>query len=94
VIQVIGARVVIQEDQAEETTTAGIIIPDKSKEKTYTGTVIAVGNGMYDSKGNLHPVEIQVGQKVIFAKFAGATVKHQDQEYIIVNERDILCIIG
>lgn len=93
-IKVIGARVVVREEKPEETTSGGIVLPDQAKEKTHLGTVIAVGNGIYDSKGNLHPVNISVGDKVIFAKFAGVSIKHDQEEYIIINERDILAIVG
>jgi chaperonin GroES len=86
-------RVVIKRIEEEEVKKGGIIIPDTAKEKPQKGEVIAVGPGRLDEKGNRIPLEVKVGDKVLFSKYAGTEVKVGDEEYLVMREDDILCII-
>ncbi|HEY9870939.1 MAG TPA: co-chaperone GroES [Candidatus Obscuribacterales bacterium] len=87
-------RVIIKKLEAEEKTAGGIVLPDTAKEKPQQGEVLAVGPGKLDEKGNRQPMEVQVGDKVLFAKYSGTEVKIEGQEYTILSERDILAVIG
>jgi chaperonin GroES len=86
-------KVLVKREDAEEKTAGGIIIPDTSKEKPSKGTVIAVGDGARDDKGNLIPMTLKVGNKVFFTKWGGTEVKIDDDELLILKESDILAII-
>ena len=86
-------RVVIKRIEQEEVKKGGIIIPDTAKEKPQKGEVIAVGPGRLDEQGNRMPMEVKVGDKVLFSKYAGTEVKIGDEEYLVMREDDILCII-
>ncbi len=86
-------RVVIKRIEEEEVKKGGIIIPDTAKEKPQKGEVIAVGPGRLDEQGKRMPMEVKVGDKVLFSKYAGTEVKIGDEEYLVMREDDILCII-
>ncbi len=90
----LGDRVVVQPSEREETTKSGIVIPDTAKEKPQRGTVIAVGEGRRDDDGDRIPMDVEVGQEVLFAKYGGTEFKLDDEEYLILAERDILAIVG
>ncbi|HIU09840.1 MAG TPA: co-chaperone GroES [Candidatus Avidehalobacter gallistercoris] len=93
-IRPIGERVVIQPMQKEDRTESGILLPDTAQEKPIEGKVVAVGPGRVNDKGEHIPLEVKVGDEVVFAKFIGTTVKQGGVDYLIVNgERDILCVI-
>jgi chaperonin GroES len=87
-------RVVIERIEAESKTAGGIIIPDNAKEKPSEGIVIAVGSGIHDSNGKLIPLDVQVGDLILFAKWGGVEVKFGGKELIILKESDILAIIS
>lgn len=88
----LGERVVLKQSVAEETTKSGIVIPGQSKEKPQQAEVIAVGpGGVVD--GNKVEMHVQVGQTVIYSKYAGTTVEIDEEEYIIVKQDDILAIV-
>ena len=87
-------RVVVKKLDAEEKTSGGIVLPDSAKEKPQQGEVLAVGPGRTDDKGNKIPMEVKVGDKVLFAKYTGTEVKVEGTEYLILVERDILAIVG
>jgi chaperonin GroES len=89
-LQPLGDRVVVQPASREETTKSGIVIPDTAKEKPQRGTVIAVGAGRRDDDGDRVPMDVQVGDSVLFAKYAGTEFKYEDEEYLILSEKDIL----
>jgi chaperonin GroES len=89
----LGDRVVVQPSGREETTKSGIVIPDTAKEKPQRGTVIAVGAGRRDDDGDRIPMDVEVGQQVLFAKYAGTEFKLDDEEYLILAEKDILAIV-
>src|SRR6516165_5457147 len=90
----LGDRVVVRKLDAEEKTAGGIVLPDTAKEKPQQGEVLAVGPGKFDDKGVRQPMEVKVGDKVLFAKYSGTEVKIDGVEYLILSERDILAIVG
>ncbi len=87
-------RVVIERIEAESKTAGGIIIPDNAKEKPAEGIVIAVGSGIHDSNGKLIPLDVKVGDRVLFAKWGGTEIKFEGKELIILKESDVLAIIN
>ena len=86
----LGERLVIQPTEQEQTTASGIILPDTAKEKPQEGQVIAVGEGRVTDEGNHVPMELKVGDKIIYSKYAGTEYKDGDQEYLILRESDVL----
>ena len=94
-IKPLADRVVLQAVTAEETTKSGILLPDTAKEKPTEGIVVAVGPGRVAENGTRIELEVKVGDRVIYSKFAGTEIKKDGEEYLIVNgERDILAIVG
>lgn len=91
-IKPIGDRVVIKVLAGEEKTASGIVLPDTAKEKPQEGEVVAVGSGKLLDNGTKAALEVKVGDRVIYSKFAGTEVKVAGQEYLILNERDILAV--
>ena len=92
-IKPLGDRVVVEVIEQEEKTAGGIVLPDTAKEKPQEGRVVAVGKGRYEN-GQLIPMEVKEGDRVIFSKYAGTEVKVGDKEYLIMRESDILAIHG
>ncbi|MBZ4688365.1 MAG: chaperonin GroES [Clostridia bacterium] len=92
-IKPLGDRVVVKPVEVEEKTASGIVLPDTAKEKPQQAEVIAVGSGRVLENGERIPMEVSVGDKVIYSKFAGTEFKQGDVEYLILNERDILGIV-
>lgn len=86
-------KVLIKREDAEEVTAGGIIIPDTSKEKPSKGTVVAVGEGARNEKGDLIPMVLKEGDKVYFTKWGGTEIKLGDDDYLIMKESDILAVI-
>lgn len=80
-------------DEAEQTSSSGIIIPDTAKEKPQRGSIIAVGEGKKDDDGDRISLDVKVGDEVLFGKYAGTEVKIEGQEYLIMHETDILGVI-
>lgn len=91
-LQPLGDRVVLKQLEAEETTKSGIVLPNQAKEKPQQAEIIAVGPGA-TVDGKLVPMQVKVGDKVIYSKYAGTEVKIDKDEYIIVKESDILAIV-
>ncbi|HEY8598025.1 MAG TPA: co-chaperone GroES [Thermomicrobiales bacterium] len=89
-----GDRVVIMPAAREETTKMGIVLPDTSKEKPQRGEVIAVGPGRVADDGKRIELEVKVGDTVLFAKYAGTEFKLEDDELLILSEKDILAVIN
>ena len=87
-------RIVIKSLEAEQTTASGLVSPDTAKEKPQEGEVLAVGPGRIDDKGNRVPLDVNVGDRVIFSKYGGTEIKHGGQEYLILSARDVLAIVG
>ncbi|MFM7470324.1 MAG: co-chaperone GroES [Nodosilinea sp.] len=79
---------------SEETTAGGILLPDTAKEKPQVGEITAVGPGKVDDKGNRQSVEVKVGDKVLYSKYAGTEVKVAGEEFVLLSEKDILAILG
>jgi chaperonin GroES len=92
-IQPLGDRVVVRPLEETEEMRGGLYIPDTAKEKPLQGEIIAVGPGRYE-KGERVPMEVEVGAKVLYSKYAGTDVRIGDEEYLIVKESDVLAIIG
>jgi len=86
-------RVVVKRIDAEDKTAGGIIIPDTAKEKPSQGEVVAVGSGGRDESGKLIPIDIQVGDRVLFGKWSGAEIKLDGEDLIIMKESDIMGVI-
>ncbi len=86
-------RIVIQQLAAEEVTTSGIIIPDSAKEKPQEGTVVAVGPGRIDDNGNRVPLDVSIGDVVLYSRYGGTEVKYDGVEYLVLSARDILAIV-
>jgi len=87
-------RIVVKTLEAETTTASGLVIPDTAKEKPQEGEVLAVGPGRIDDKGNRVPLDIKVGDKVIYSKYGGTEVKYGGNEYLILSSRDVLAIVA
>ncbi|HBZ55800.1 MAG TPA: co-chaperone GroES [Syntrophobacteraceae bacterium] len=87
-------RVIVKRTEEEEKTAGGIIIPDTAKEKPQQGQVIAVGKGKLMEKGDIVPLTVKEGDRVLFAKYAGTDVKVDGEELLIMREDDILAIVN
>ncbi len=92
-IRPLGDRVVVKPIQREEVTKSGIVLPDTAKEKPQRGQVVAVGPGRMTDDGKRLPMEVKVGDEVLFAKYAGTELKIDDEEYLILSEKDILAVL-
>ena len=84
-------RIVVKPGEAEETTVSGIVIPDTAKEKPQEGEVIAVGPGRFE-EGNRVPMDVKVGDKVIYSKYGGTEVTVDGEDYLILSARDVLAV--
>ncbi len=89
----LGDRVVIKPTPREEMTKSGIVLPDTAKEKPQEGEIIAAGPGKIGDDGKREPMDVSVGQKVLYAKYAGTEFKVEDDELLIVSQKDILAIV-
>jgi chaperonin GroES len=85
-------RVVVKPIEAEEVTKSGIVLPDTAKEKPQEGEVVAVGPGKYEN-GKRVPMEVKVGDRIIYSKYGGTEVKIEGEEHLILSQRDILAIV-
>jgi chaperonin GroES len=90
----LGDRVVLKPVDREEITKSGIVIPDTAKEKPQEGIVEAVGPGRLLDSGQRVPMELKIGDKVLYAKYAGSEFKPDDVEYLVVSEKDVLAVIA
>jgi len=93
-IKPLADRVVIKPAPAEEKTKGGLILPDTAKEKPVVGEVVAVGPGKTSDAGKTTPLEVKVGDRVLFTKYGGTEVKIDGEEHLMLREDDILAIIG
>jgi chaperonin GroES len=89
----LGDRVVVKPQVRDEVTKSGIVLPDTAKEKPQRGEVVAVGKGRLTDSGERLPMDVQTGDSVLFAKYAGTEFKLDDVEYLILSEKDILAIV-
>ena len=86
-------RIVIKQLEAEQTTASGLVIPDTAKEKPQEGEVIAVGPGRFDDNGNRVPMDVAVGNVVLYSKYGGTEVKFGADEYLVLSARDVLAVV-
>ncbi len=86
-------RLLVERIEQENKTVGGIIIPDTAKEKPMEGKVIAIGNGTRDERGNVKPLDVKVGDIVLFAKWGGTEIKLDGKEYLVMKETDVLGIV-
>jgi len=85
-------RIVVQAVEAETTTASGLVIPDTAKEKPQEGTVLAVGPGRFED-GTRVPLDVKIGDKVLYSKYGGTEVKYNGEEYLVLSARDVLAVI-
>ncbi len=86
-------RVVVQANEAETTTASGIVIPDTAKEKPQEGTVLAVGPGRIDDNGQRIPIDVEVGDVVLYSKYGGTEVRYHGEDYLVLSARDVLAVV-
>lgn len=86
-------KVLVQILEAETTTASGLVIPDSAKEKPQEATVIAVGPGKVDDKGERTPIDVKEGDVVVFSKYGGTELKYDGQEYLLLSARDLLAVV-
>ncbi len=92
-IRPLGEKVLIQRLEAEDTTAGGIVLPDTAKEKPQRGTVVAVGDGRRLADGGCADFQVKVGDKVLFASYAGTDITVGGEEYLLMDESDVLAIL-
>lgn len=92
-VKPLGERVLVKRIEAEEVKKGGIIIPDTAKEKPQQGEVIAVGPGKLDEKGKRTPMDVKKGDRILFSKYPGTEIEIDGEEYLIMQEDDILAIV-
>jgi chaperonin GroES len=93
-LQPLGDRVVVKPTPREEMTKSGIVLPDTAKEKPQEGSILAVGPGAFDNDGKRIAMDVTVGQKVLYGKYAGTEFKLDEDELLIVSQKDILAIVA
>jgi chaperonin GroES len=86
-------RIIVKRLEEVEKTKGGIIIPDSAKEKPQEAEVVAVGSGRVDDSGKTVPIDLKVGDKVLFSKYSGSEIKIEDEEYLILQESDIQAVV-
>jgi len=86
-------RLIVKRLEEEEKTKGGIIIPDTAKEKPQEGEVVAVGSGRVNDQGKVTPIDVKVGDKILFSKYSGTEIKIEGEEYLIIREEDVQGII-
>ena len=94
VIKPLEDRIVVKSIDAEQTTASGLVIPDTAKEKPQEGEVLAVGAGRFDDSGKRVPVDVSVGDRVLYSKYGGTEVKYGGDELLILSARDVLAVVG
>ena len=90
----LGDRVWVEPIEQEDVTASGIVLPETAKEKPQQGKVLAVGPGLRDDKGERQPLDVEIGDRVLFAKYGGTEIKQNGTKYLIMRESDILAIVG
>jgi chaperonin GroES len=94
VIKPLEDRIVVRTLEAEQTTASGLVIPDTAKEKPQEGEVLAVGPGRFDDAGTKRvPIDVKVGDIVLYSKYGGTEVKYSGEEYLVLSARDVLAVI-
>jgi chaperonin GroES len=90
----LGDRVVVRREESEQKTAGGILLPDSAKDKPARGSVVSVGEGRLDQKGQRHALQVKPGDRVVFTSYAGEPFKVGDDELLLMREDDILAILG
>lgn len=93
ILEPLSDRVVIKKDPAEEKTSGGLFLPEQAQEKPQYGTVVSVGKGAIGPEGKRIPLEVTPGDRVLYSKYSGTTVKDIESELLILAERDILAVV-
>jgi chaperonin GroES len=89
----LGDRLIVEPNEAEEVTASGIVLPETAKEKPQQGKVLAAGPGRRDDEGKRIKMDVEEGDTVLYAKYAGTEVKLEDKKYLILKETDVLAIV-
>ncbi|MDQ4026233.1 MAG: co-chaperone GroES [Actinomycetota bacterium] len=87
-------RILVRPEEGQETTVSGIVIPDTAKEKPQEGTVLAIGPGKRSDTGDLIPMDVKEGDRVMYSKYGGTEIKVDGEELLILSSRDVLAIVG
>ena len=87
-------RILVRPEEGDETTASGIVIPDTAKEKPQEGTVLAVGPGKRSDTGDLIPMDVKEGDRVVYSKYGGTEIKLEGEELLILSARDVLAILS
>ncbi|OKH17119.1 co-chaperone GroES [[Limnothrix rosea] IAM M-220] len=90
----LGDRVFVKVSESEEKTAGGILLPDSAKEKPQIGEVVAVGEGKRNDDGSRSAVDVKVGDKVLYSKYAGTDIKFSGDDYVLLSEKDILATVA
>ena len=93
-LQPLGDRVVIEREESESVTAGGIVLPDSAKDKPARGKIVSVGDGRLLKNGERIPLQVKVGNRVLFSSYAGDTFKLGEEELVLMREEDILAVIG
>jgi chaperonin GroES len=87
-------RILVRPEEGEETLPSGIVIPDTAKEKPQEGTVLAIGPGKRSDSGELIPMDVKEGDRVVYSKYGGTEIKFEGEDLLILSARDVLAIVG
>lgn len=93
-VKPIGDRVLVKVSESEERTPGGILLPDTAKEKPQVGEIVAVGSGKRNEDGSYQALALQVGDKVLYSKYAGTDIKIGGEEYVLLTEKDVLATLA
>jgi chaperonin GroES len=93
-VKPLADRVFVKVSASEEKTAGGILLPDAAKEKPQVGEIVQVGPGKRGDDGTRHELDVKVGEKVLYSKYAGTDIKLGSDEYVLLSEKDILAIVG
>lgn len=93
-VKPLGDRVFVKVSESEEKTAGGILLPDAAKEKPQIGEIAAIGDGKRNDDGSRQAMDVKVGDKVLYSKYAGTDIKLSGDEYVLLSEKDILAIVG
>jgi len=93
-VKPLADRVFVKLNEQEEKTAGGILLPDTAKEKPQVGEIVAVGPGKRNDDGSHIPMEVKVGDKVLYSKYAGTDIKLSNEDYVLLSEKDILAVVN
>ena len=93
-LQPLEDRIVVRPSKSEETTASGLVIPDTAKEKPQRGEIVAAGKGRITEEGKVTPLDVKIGDKILFGKYSGTELKLNGEEYLMMKEEDILGIMN